>query len=516
MKQRTKKILWGMGGTFIALFPAMMLGHVEGPDVRHTGGPGDFKMSCGDPAGTGSASCHTNAPAPGPGGPVNAISGGSVAATFSTGAVYIPGGQPITITVTVTDPSTNPPWSGYYGFQMSARLDSDTTYGQAGHFATGAPNQGIFCDHGATLALDNNFEGKNGCGNYVSGPATGKPVVEFIEHAFPSAQSSAQKTPYTFTWTPPATNVGPVHFYLAGNAVNNDQNASGLDHVYNTSYVLMPGVALPPPSIATGGVLNAASLAKDSNGLGMPVAPGSLVQIYGSNLGGSTSDASTVPLPQSLAGVSVKFGANAARIKDVAPVGPFGDVNTFVNAQVPFGATPGSATVIATVNGIASPAETTTIVPSAPGIFTIPATGQGYGILVYCDPTLPKTCKVLLGAPTSVNLGYPTAPIPRGTNAFFYAAGLGTMTPPVADGDATVDPNNPSIVNVKPNIWIGDGTSAPVQATYQFAGQAPGFPGVYQVNIQIPSNAPAGDNLFLWLTTPDGSVTSNKAKISVK
>jgi hypothetical protein len=94
MTQRTKKILWGAGGTFIALCPAMLLGHVEGPDVRHTGGPGDVPMSCGDPNGGGGASCHTDKSVPGPGGPINAF-GGSVSATFSTGSVYIPGGQPI-------------------------------------------------------------------------------------------------------------------------------------------------------------------------------------------------------------------------------------------------------------------------------------------------------------------------------------------------------------------------------------------------------------------------------------
>ncbi len=467
MKQKTKKILWGAGGTFIALCPAMLLGHVEGPDVRHTAGPGDVQMSCGDPNGPVGATCHTDKSAPGAGGPINAF-GGKVSATFSSGSTYIPGGQPITITVTVTDPSPN--WSGYFGFQMSARLDSDTTYGQAGHFIVGGPNQAVFCDYDAALSVADNVEGKNGCGAYVSGPAKGKPVVEFIEHSFPSKQSSAQKTPYTFTWTPPATNVGPVHFYLAGNAVNNDQNASGADHIYTASYVLNPGIALPPPSVATGGLVNAASFAKTSDGLGSPVAPGSLVSVFGSNLGATATDASSVPLPQTLGGVSFKINNIPAPIKSIAPVGPFGDVNTFANIQVPFGVAPGPAQVVATVNGVDSPAETTMIVASAPGIFTIPPTGQDYGILVFSDSTSPHPCKCRIAAPTSASavVGYPTGPIPRGTGGFFYAAGLGVMSPPVADGDGFTDPNNPSQVNPKPIAWIGDGTTQK-QATVQFA-----------------------------------------------
>jgi hypothetical protein len=68
---------------------------------------------------------------------------------------------------------------------------------------------------------------------------------------------------------------------------------------------------------------------------------------------------------------------------------------------------------------------------------------------------------------------------------------------------------------VQPVVWIGDG-STQVQATLQFAGQAPGYPGAYQVNIQIPSSAPVGENLLLWLTNPDGSFPSNKARIVVQ
>jgi uncharacterized protein (TIGR03437 family) len=478
----------------------MLLGHVEGPDVRHTGAPGDIQMSCGDPSNSGGTSCHTNSTTTG--GPINA-SGGSVTAAFSTGSIYVPGGQPITITVTVKDPAAN--WSGYYGFQMTARLDSDQVNGQAGHFIVGGANQGVFCD------TTDNFAPIKGCGTYPSGhPAAGKPVVEFIEHAFPSMNSSAQTTPYTFSWTPPATNVGPVHFYVAGNAVNNDRKASGLDHVYTASYVLTPGAALPPPAISTGGVLNAVSFAVDASNHASPVAPGTLVQVYGSNLGAAEAHAAGAPFPKSLGGVSIKFNGVQAAIKDVVPGGPF----PFVNAQVPFEVAPGTLEVNANVNGVDSPAEQTTIIPSSPGVFTIPPNGQGYGILVFSDASSPNPCKCRLAAPSSVDLGYPTAPIARGTGAFFYAAGLGEMTPPVNDGDGTTDPNNPSIANLKPAVWIGDGTTN-VQVTPLFAGQAPGFPGVYQINIVVPNNAPTG-NVSLWLTTPDGSVTSNKAKIAVQ
>ena len=151
---------------------------------------------------------------------------------------------------------------------MTARLASNLANGQAGDFTPGA-NQIVICD--VTGAL----KGAKGC------PAS--TPVEFIEHSF--NQPPASSTPYTFTWMPPATNVGDVHFYVAGNAVNNDDMADAGDHVYTNSYVLTFATQLPPPTIFSGGVLNAASYAKDAQGNGSPVAPGSLVQIYGTNFG---------------------------------------------------------------------------------------------------------------------------------------------------------------------------------------------------------------------------------------
>ncbi len=44
---------------------------------------------------------------------------------------------------------------------------------------------------------------------------------------------------FTFTWTAPSENIGPITFYTAGNAANNNNTASG-DHIYNTSQVVTP------------------------------------------------------------------------------------------------------------------------------------------------------------------------------------------------------------------------------------------------------------------------------------
>jgi uncharacterized protein (TIGR03437 family) len=62
-----------------------------------------------------------------------------------------------------------------------------------------------------------------------------------------------------------------------------------------------------------------------------------------------------------------------------------------------------------------------------------------------------------------------------------------------------------------PTVFVGG-----VPAQVVFAGQAPGFPGVQQINLTIPSNAPTGSGVFLVVKSADGSVTSNAATIAVQ
>jgi trimeric autotransporter adhesin len=263
------------------------------------------------------------------------------------------------------------------------------------------------------------------------------------------------------------------------------------------------------PSVCSGCVLNAASFAKAANGNGTAVAPGSLVAIFTSPLATSPAEFSTATLPPSLSDVSVAFNGIAAPMVQVVPTGAY----PFVSAQVPFevlssGQTSASASLVVMVNGVSSTPVQTPIVASAPGIFTIPATGLGNGILVYLNPA---TNAAAIAAPANSGLGLPSAPIPRGTNGFFYVNGLGAMTPSVPDGSGTCPAPTGCNANATPQVLIG-GISAPVA----FAGQAPGYPGVFQVNITVPANAPTGSSVSLVVKSADGTVTSNTATIAVQ
>jgi hypothetical protein len=166
--------------------------YASGPDPRNTGAPGD--QTCAR------SGCHTGTSLNG--------GGGNVQLTSSTGTTYTPRQQQ-TFTITITDSKAKT-----YGFQMSARLDSNGTNGQAGNFTAGS-QQIVICDSGS-------LKGSSECP--FSAP------VQFIEHSRPFTTNTIN-----ITWTPPSSNAGTVTIYVAANATNGNNADSG-DHIYTTLY----------------------------------------------------------------------------------------------------------------------------------------------------------------------------------------------------------------------------------------------------------------------------------------
>src|SRR5262249_9859089 len=112
--------------------------------------------------------------------------------------------------------------------------------------------------------------------------------------------------------------------------------------------------AVRTPQIAAQGVVNGASFAQ-------PVAPGSLITIFGSELAGGQASASSVPLPTTLLNTTVTIGGKTMPITYLSA--------TQINAQVPYDTPQGVQQVVVTSDGSASPLASVTVVPVAPGIF---------------------------------------------------------------------------------------------------------------------------------------------------
>ena len=124
----------------------------------------------------------------------------------------------------------------------------------------------------------------------------------------------------------------------------------------------IPAIA-QTPVITDGGVVNAVTRDRTQ-----PVAPGSIVSIFGTELAASSATADSVPLSTTIAAVSVTFNNVPAPIRLVSP--------TLVSVQVPWealaaGSTSGSADVVVTRNGVASTTTTVQLAQFSPGIHAI-------------------------------------------------------------------------------------------------------------------------------------------------
>src|SRR5438067_2785004 len=229
----------------LAVIPVLIYAYASGPDPRYTGAPGDSANACA------SAGCHDTTPLNG--------GGGSVQLTSPAGTSYGPGQQQ-TFTITINDDKAKK-----YGFQMTARMDSNPENGQAGDFIAGT-QQIVICENSSLKP--------------AAGCPSGRPV-QFIEHSQPFLANTIK-----VTWTAPSSNVGPVTIYVAANAANGDANNTG-DHIYAAKLQLCPGSGCGsttnPPAISAGGVVSASAFNAKAG-----VAPGTWIEIFGANLASTT------------------------------------------------------------------------------------------------------------------------------------------------------------------------------------------------------------------------------------
>jgi len=237
-------------------------------------------------------------------------------------------------------------------------------------------------------------------------------------------------------------------------------------------YEIYLGVRMPPPHgsalfLNPQGVQNAASYAPTGN----PIAPGELLYLYVSGLS-VTSQTADPPYPASLGGVTVLINGKAAPLYLVSP--------SEIVALVPFATTGSTASIVVQSGGASSNTVTVPLAPTAPGIFSLAENGAGFGAIRHADYSVV----------TADN------PAHSGEIVQIYLTGLGPVSPPVADGfGGAADPL--SVTAVSPTVTVGGSAAAVL-----FSGLS-GYPGLYQINAQLPV-IPAGTTaLPVVITTPN-------------
>jgi uncharacterized protein (TIGR03437 family) len=233
-----------------------------------------------------------------------------------------------------------------------------------------------------------------------------------------------------------------------------------------------------PPAIASGGIVDGASFRGT-------IAAGAIVSIFGQNLSTTPQSANQLPLPPSMGGTSVTINGVTAPAFYVS--------STQVNVQLPFSLSSGAASVVVTRDGVSGPPQGVTVSPFSPAIFTVPSGGTGPGAILH------NGSGVLVTA---------SAPAARGEYLSIYCTGLGSLQGVMQPGVAA--PSNPPIqTSTLPSVSIGGVVATPV-----FAGLAPGFAGLYQVNVQVPQGVPSGNALPVFINI--GGIVSNTVTLAVQ
>jgi uncharacterized protein (TIGR03437 family) len=165
-----------------------------------------------------------------------------------------------------------------------------------------------------------------------------------------------------------------------------------------------------------------------------------------------TTSAATMPLPLTLADVSVTVNGTEAPLTYVSA--------QQINGQVPSAVLTGPASILVRVSGV-SAAANVSINAVAPGIFTS-ADGQA----------------AALNQDGSVN--QPESPAAPGSVVSVFFTGSGVVKGWPEDGAAAPAP--PVLLTSQVTATIG-GMDAPIQ----FAGLAPGWVGLSQINLQVPA-----------------------------
>ncbi|HUQ90464.1 MAG TPA: hypothetical protein VM120_02205 [Bryobacteraceae bacterium] len=210
-----------------------------------------------------------------------------------------------------------------------------------------------------------------------------------------------------------------------------------------------------------------------------PVAPGSLVSIYGTDLSPINQASQQIPMPTALGESCLTVNGVPLPVVFVSP--------NQINGQLPFQVDGNVSLILRTPGGI-SDTFNLTILPTAPGVFR-----NGVAGLQNDLPAVYRNQNNLLVTDTN--------PIHRGDTITIYLTGLGRTLPAVEAGvPAPGDPLSSAIV--VPTVSIG-GVGLPVE----FAGLVPGTVGVYQINARVPSLVRPGLDQSLTITQGSSATT---------
>lgn len=284
---------------------------------------------------------------------------------------------------------------------------------------------------------------RDDCGNTVN---TGSVKVSFSNGDPPLSLMPLQGGMWQTTWQS-GNATGPVTLTIT--ATNAGQTLSG-------TRVVTGGLGDTAPAPMLVAAESGASFAAN-----VPLAPGSIISLFGSNLANGTAATPGVPLSTTLAGAS----AIIAGVQLPLLYGSNGQVNAVVPAGININT---SQQILVQRDNTYSVPISVNVAASEPAVFLYPLPGD------------PPTQGAIVNA-ISYAVADPSNPSTAGDALAIFCTGLGAVNPAVPDGAAA--PSMPLANTVAtPTVTIGGKNAVPF-----FSGLSPGFVGLYQIDVTVPA-----------------------------
>ncbi len=353
---------------------------------------------------------------------------GNVTLQFTDGTVR---------TLALSHVVTAPPAAGRSaeGCMPTKLLLAVRTIGQAFTVPAGAPG-----------AID--VEVKDDCNQPLE---EGSVVASFSNGDAPVSLLSLNNGRWQATWRPQGSAAG-VNIRVEATAPNSPLTA-------NTTIAAFVTGQLDPPAFRAEGVVSSATAVSFA-----PLAPRSLVTIFGERLADSIATADSTPLPDRLEEVQVIMSGRRLPLFYASPK----QLNAVVPEDLP--ANTVHQLVVRRGSALSQPVAVN-VAPAQPALF---GAGSGRALAVAARGNTQFTVT-------------PESPAQRGDVLILYGSGFGAVDAALAAGAAS---STTQLVRVAQPVRVRIGN---VEARVDFAGLAPGFVGLYQANVVIPEGAPLGD-----------------------
>jgi uncharacterized protein (TIGR03437 family) len=221
-------------------------------------------------------------------------------------------------------------------------------------------------------------------------------------------------------------------------------------------------------------IYSADSLVNSADNQSGWLAPNAIATLYGKNLAYGTKTLSSDDiragvLPTVLPNTGVRLLVNGL------PGNPYYVSPTQINFLIPPNLLPGSATVQLVIDGLAGPPINVQLGAAAPALFQL---DQQNIIATRADGSLIT----------------PAASAKPGDTVVLYATGLGPTVPPVGYGEL---PSSAAPLKLLTDFHVLLDGSAVDPSAIPYAGIAPGFAGLYQINLILPASTGANPEIRL-------------------